>query len=323
MADRRNPPHDRRARRRAAGPVVAAVAALAGAAVAAAAVPAWQAGAALDAPRTEVAAAPLRQEIVVAGGFVASGGNSRRVDAYRPGTDAWRRPPDLPVSVDHAAAASWRGRMFVVGGYGPDRAPVRGAWVFDGSTWRTLPRPPDARAAAAAAATAAGKLYVVGGRSATGLAREMLVLDVRSLRWTRTAGPTGREHLAATALRGVVYVLGGRQAGYDTNVATFEAFDPKVRRWRRLAPIPSPRGGTGAAALAGRIVSVGGEEPAGTIATVYAYDVARKRWSALPALPTPRHGLGVVALGGRVWAVAGGPEPGLTVSGTVESIALP
>ena len=33
--------------------------------------------------------------------------------------------------------------------------------------------------------------------------------------------------------------------------------------------------------------------------------------------------LGVVALAGRVWAVAGGPEPGLTVSGVVESLRLP
>ena len=56
---------------------------------------------------------------------------------------------------------------------------------------------------------------------------------------------------------------------------------------------------------------------------MYAYDVARKRWSPLPSLPTPRHGLGVVAHGGRVWAIAGGPEPGLTVSGAVESLAVP
>ena len=227
------------------------------------------------------------------------------------------------MSVDHAAAASWRGRFFVVGGYGADRQPLRVGYVFDGTAWRLLPRPPDARAAAAAVATAAGKLYVVGGRTESGLAREMLVLDLRSLRWSRAVGPTGREHLAAAALGGVVYVLGGRRAGYDTNVATVEAYDPRTRRWRRLPPIPGARGGTGAAGIAGRIVSVGGEEPAGTIGSVYAYDVARRRWSTLPSLPTPRHGLGVVAHGGRVWAIAGGPEPGLTVSGAVESLAVP
>ena len=151
----------------------------------------------------------------------------------------------------------------------------------------------------------------------------MLVLDLRTLRWSRAPGPAPREHLAAAALGGVVYAVGGRQAGYDTNVATLEAYDPRTARWRRLPPIPSARGGTGAAALAGRIVSVGGEEPPGAIAAVYAFDVRARRWSRLPDLPTPRHGLGVVALGGKVWALAGGPEPGLTVSGTVESLAIP
>jgi N-acetylneuraminic acid mutarotase len=69
-------------------------------------------------------------------------------------------------------------------------------------------------------------------------------------------------------------------------------------------------------------VSAGGEEPPGTIAAVYAYAPARNRWERLPDLPTPRHGLGVVSLGGKLWVVAGGPEPGLYVSGAVESLAL-
>ncbi len=296
---------------------------VAGAAAALAVAASWTSGAPLDAPRTEVAAAALRDEIVVAGGFVASGGNSRRVDAYAPATDTWRRLPDLPVSVDHAAAASWRGRLVVVGGYGADRKPLRVAYLFDGARWRPLPRPPAARAAAAAAATAAGKVYVVGGRTDGGLADDTLVLDLRTRRWVRVPGPTPREHLAAAALRGVVYVIGGRRAGYDTNLAIVEAYDPALRRWRRLPALPDARGGTGAAAIAGRVVSIGGEEPDGAIRTVFAYDVSRGRWSALPDLPTPRHGLGVVALSGRVWAIAGGPTPGLSVSGAVESLRLP
>jgi N-acetylneuraminic acid mutarotase len=284
----------------------------------------WLGGTPLSEPRTEVAAAPLRGEIVVAGGFLATGANSRRVDAYAPASDSWRRLPDLPVSVDHAAAAARRGRVFVIGGYGPDRQPLRRAFAFDGARWRALPPPPEGRAAAAAAATAAGKLYVVGGRDGErGLARTMLVLDLRTLRWSTVPGPVPREHLAATALGGVVYAVAGRKAGIDTNLALVEAFDPRMGRWRTLPPLPSPRGGTGAAAIAGRIVSVGGEEPAGTISSVYAYRPGERRWTRLPDLPSPRHGLGVVALGGRVWVLAGGPEPGLTVSGAVESLPLP
>ncbi len=289
----------------------------------AAATASWTAGTPLPEPRTEVAAAVLGSRIVVVGGFLANGGNSRRVDAYDPKRDAWARLPDLPVSVDHAAAASWRGRVVVVGGYGADREPLRAAFLFDGRGWRRLPPPPEARAAAAAAATADGRIWVVGGRTRSGLATRALSLDLRTLRWRRVPGPRPREHLAATALAGRVYALGGRLAGYDTNLATVQAYDPRANRWSRLPDLPAPRGGTGAAAIAGRIVSVGGESPAGTNRTVWALRPGARAWTALPDLTTPRHGIGVVSFGGRVWVIAGGPQPGLTVSGAVESLPIP
>ena len=74
--------------------------------------------------------------------------------------------------------------------------------------------------------------------------------------------------------------------------------------------------------MSGNVGSVGGEQPQGTIETVYAYSLSTRRWRRLPDLPSPRHGLGVVSSGGRVYVVAGGPEPGLTVSGAVESLAV-
>ncbi|NUT56592.1 MAG: hypothetical protein HOQ03_11515, partial [Thermoleophilia bacterium] len=69
----------------------------------------WQSHAPLPEPRTEVAAGVARGEIVVVGGFTADGGNSRRVDAYSIARNTWRRLPDLPLAVDHAAAASANG----------------------------------------------------------------------------------------------------------------------------------------------------------------------------------------------------------------------
>jgi non-specific serine/threonine protein kinase len=102
------------------------------------------------------------------------------------------------------------------------------------------------------------------------------------------------------------------------NFARFESYAPGARRWRRLPPVPEPRGGTGAAALGGSIVSVGGETPTETIETVYAFSLATRRWRRLPDLPTPRHGLGVVALESRLYAIAGGRQPGFFVSAVNE-----
>jgi non-specific serine/threonine protein kinase len=285
---------------------------------------AWLPAAAVPEPRTEVVAATVRGEIVVVGGLTAQGAPSPRVDAYSPQTDRWRRLPDLPTGVHHAMAASDGARLYLVGGYGGvlgAGSVLRTAFVFDRGRWRPLPRLPEPRAAGGAAVVG-GKLYVVGGVGPGGLARRAYALDLVTRRWGTVPAPTPREHLAVTAAAGRIYALGGRTAGYDTNVATFEVWTPGARRWRRLAPVPQPRGGTGATAAAGSIVSVGGEAPSGTIASVYAYDLARARWRRLPALRTPRHGLGVATVGTRVYALAGGPSPGLTVSGAAEYLDL-
>ena len=284
--------------------------------------PEWRRGATMPVPRGEVAATVVAGEIVVVGGFVASGQNSGRVDAYSPRADRWRRLPELPASVDHAMAASYGGRLYVVGGYGVARERRRDAYVLERGRWRRLRPMPEGRAAAGAAVVGA-RLYVVGGVGPSGLARRAFAYDLRRGRWTSFPGPTPREHLAVTAAGGRVYALAGRRAGIDTNLTALESYRPGARAWTRLPPIPDARGGTAAAAIAGRIVSVGGEEPRGTIGEVYAFDLRARRWSRLADLPTPRHGLGVVATNGRVYAVAGGREPGLAVSGVTEFLPLP
>src|SRR5919204_2145735 len=64
----------------------------------------WQQATPMPDPRGEVAAARVGSEIAVVGGFERGGAHSARVDAYPPARDTWRRPPNLPVSVDHPLA---------------------------------------------------------------------------------------------------------------------------------------------------------------------------------------------------------------------------
>ncbi len=288
----------------------------------AAASSAWETRAPMPLPRTEVVAATVGSEIVVLGGLTLERGASRRVDAYSPARNSWRRLPDLPVGVHHSMAVGVGGRLYMLGGYTVAGMPLRSAFVLERGMWRALPRLPFPRAAAGAG-VAGGKIIVAGGVTAAGrLARDALSFDLRTRRWSIIAGPTAREHLGVTALGGTVYAIGGRTAGLDTNLLHFESYRPGVKRWTRLPPVPGPRGGTGAAALLGQIVSVGGEEPAGTIAEVLAYHVAERRWVRLDDLPTPRHGVGVAALGGRIFVIGGGPEPGLTVSSATEALRI-
>jgi len=284
---------------------------------------AWEERAPLPLPRTEVAAATVGNEIVVLGGFTIDRGASKRVDAYSPARNRWRRLPDLPIGVHHAMAAGAGGRLYALGGYTVAGASLRTAFALEGGRWRALPRMPFARAAAGAA-VAAGKIVVAGGvtTGAQRLARNALSFDLRARRWSIVPGPTPREHLGVASLGGTVYAVAGRTAGLDTNLLHFESYLPGDRSWQRLPPVPDARGGTGAAGLLGQIVSVGGEEPDGTIEEVLAYRVADRRWVQLDDLRTPRHGVGVAALGGRVYVIGGGPEPGLTVSSANEALRV-
>ena len=276
----------------------------------------WRTHAPLPAPRTEVAAATVGDQIAVVGGLLADGASSKEVDLYSPSSDAWRRGPDLPAGVNHAAAAVARGRMYVLGGYGA----ARSAFVLVGGRWKTLALP--VQRAAAGAAAYRGVVYIVGGVGENGNARSMLAYSTRSGRWRTLPGPRPRQHLAVAAARGRIYAIAGRSSGADTNTTLVESWAPGERRWRREMPVPEARGGTGAAAVGRTIVSVGGEAPSGTLGAVYAYDVVRRRWHRLADLPTPRHGLGVAALGGVVYAIGGGPQPGLDVSGANESLRV-
>ena len=282
----------------------------------------WDERAALPIPRTEVVAAAFASRIAVVGGLTADGRASRRVDVYFPASDTWRRLTDLPVAVHHAMAVGYRRALYVLGGYSDEGQPLRVAFVHDGSGWRRLPPMPFPRAAAGAGVVA--RRIVVAGGVGEGrrLARNALSLDLRAGRWSVVPGPTPREHLGVTSLAGTLYAVGGRTAGLDTNLLHFEGFRPGDRAWRRLQPVPDPRGGTGAAAVPGHVVSVGGEEPQGTISEVFGYRLADRRWVRLADLPTPRHGVGVAALGRIVYVIGGGPEPGLTVSSANEALLV-
>ena len=182
------------------------------------------------------------------GGFTADGGNSARVDAYSIANNRWRRLPDLPVAVDHAAAASANGRVYIVGGYGGDRAPLDTAFVLEDGSWRRLAPLPDGRAAAAAA-IAGGKLYVLGGVDGRrSLARIAFALDLRTGPLGPDPGPVsprasrrrGRRHARLRARRPQCRHRHEHGALRELRLA-HAPLDDDSRPSRRRAAAPAPR----------------------------------------------------------------------------------
>jgi len=277
--------------------------------------------------RTEVAAARIGDAAFVVGGFAAPGGaTSAIVERYDLRLDRWTRVAPLPLAVNHAAAVSHEGRLYVLGGYTARDGLARETSAlqrYDPRTnrWTRLADAPTVRAALAAGVIG-DRLYAAGGAREGRALNRLEIYDFARDRWS--TGPpmrTAREHLAATVHRGALYVLAGRAAGRG-NFAVAERYVAARRRWERLPAMRKPRGGIAAATVGGRVVVVGGEEGAGTIAEVESFDPRRRRWRAEPPLPTPRHGLGAVAFGASIVVLEGGPQPGLTYSDRAEALRI-
>ncbi len=287
----------------------------------------WRTGREAPTSRTEVASAAVGAEIYVIGGFEATGQDVATVEVYNASQDRWRAAADYPVPVHHTAAVSFDGSLYVFGGYTTRQfLPTSLAFRFDPADdeWQSIEMLPAARGAHAGVVID-GVAFIVGGVGAGGaLVAPVHAYDFAAGTWsTRADIPTPREHLAAASVNGTLYAAGGRQGGFATNMATLEAYDPAADEWTTdLTPMPTARGGIAGASFLDHVIVVGGEGDQGTFEETEAYDPASDEWVTLEAMAEARHGLGATPTLGRLYVMLGGPEPGLTVSGTVQYLGL-
>ena len=215
-------------------------------------------------------AARVGRHIYVIGGFERStGSTTAATERYDTRRDRWTRVEDMPRPLNHVAATSYRGDVYVVGGYAGESGltnEVATLYRYDPQRdrWRRLPSMPTARGALTAGVIG-DRLYAAGGASThhAGALPTLEVFDLRTRRWrSRPDMPTAREHLGGAVSRGRLYTFAGRVNGLN-NLAVVESFDPRARRWRSEPEMRKPRSGIGAAPTRGRIVVAGGEEDGG------------------------------------------------------------
>jgi N-acetylneuraminic acid mutarotase len=179
---------------------------------------------------------------------------------------------------------------------------------------------PTARGAGASAVID-DKIYVVGGRPPAGNAFE--VYDIGDDAWTPLADLPqtypDRNHLAATAIGGKVYVAGGRHSGGsfgDPMTDSLDVYDPATLAWSELAPMLRPRGGVNGVNAFGCFHVWGGEganigEPNNVFPDHDVYDPIANRWTELADLPTPVHGVtGAAFVDGIIYIPGGGTLQG-------------
>lgn len=285
---------------------------------------AWRSHAAAPTPRTEVAAVALDAVIVTVGGFVGAGPNVPTVEVYAPGADAWTEGPDFPLPIHHTALVAHEGSVYAFGGFTTDAfVPTTGVfrWAPGEPAWRPVALLPAPRAAHAAAKVGDSVVLAGGFTLGNALLADVDVFDLDTGTWSRGPDlPTPRDHLGAAELAGFVYAVGGEEGGHDANVAAVHRWDPTAPAWEEAPALPRPRGSLAVTVLDGRIVAAGGQDLERTFDDADAFDGNATAWVPLPAMPTARHGFGLAAWGGRAYALLGGPEPGLSVTGGVESL---
>jgi len=203
---------------------------------------------------------------------------------YSPRTNVWTRLPDFPAAAVPRGSASMgvAGDVIVLAGgmkalvLIPEglQDTVATVSAFNVRTRKWLPASaiPDMPAPRDhAGAVVVGKtLYVVGGRDhgQHNVRGTVFSLDLRSRldhgqpKWKvlNTTMPTPRGGLSAAAVGKKIYTFGG-EGNPEAATGVFpqvEAYDLKTNKWSKLADMTSPRHGTSATALNGKIYIPGG-----------------------------------------------------------------
>jgi N-acetylneuraminic acid mutarotase len=123
--------------------------------------------------------------------------------------------------------------------------------------------------------------------------------------------PIPVQNSGLTALNGALYLVGGDSVNVadDWPVSDVAAYDPATDRWTPRAPMPAARANVGAAEVAGKLYSVGGNDYA-ALQKLWMYDPALDTWTAKALVPTPRSFLAVAALNGLIYAAGGVTDDG-------------
>mmetsp|Transcript_10855 Transcript_10855/g.20344 ORF Transcript_10855/g.20344 Transcript_10855/m.20344 type:complete len:470 (-) Transcript_10855:92-1501(-) len=160
------------------------------------------------------------------------------------------------------------------------------------------------------------RLYLVGGSA--GDHRPLasaLQFDVSRGDWHHLPSmPTARDVLAAAAIDGNIYAVGGTDG--ERAFGTVERFDAEDGTWSNVQPMPTPRAGLAAAAVSRSLYTVGGSDGTRALGTVERYNVGTDQWEECPPLLTPRRGVAIAVSHRFVFALGG--SDGMETLSTVE-----
>lgn len=282
----------------------------------------WETGQKMPSARNELAAALLDNKIYVIGGEdIAAGGSQKdTLEVYDIIDGKWLESniAQMPASLDHTAAATYDGKIYVVGGFFERKTPTDKLFIYDPkkNEWqegRPLPSP----RGALTADFINGTLYAIGGLNSSHIpANTNEAYDPKTNTWsTKSPMPTSRHHISSAVIDGKLFVVGGRILGNGvmsedmdealTNFDRNEVYDPQSDSWEIREPMLVKRSGFTAAAFDGNMYVFGGEGVGEVYDSVEKYDPLFNSWTFEAPLPTGRMGLKAVPDDDKIYVIGG------------------
>jgi N-acetylneuraminic acid mutarotase len=232
--------------------------------------------------------------------------------AYDPATDTWRRLAPLAGpkgNYEGHYSAVWTGKEMLV--FGPFDSQA-----FNPLTnhWRRLPAERGGGAGGLVLWTG-HEMIDWGGGCCGDASSGGSAYNPTTNTW-RTLAPSplapSQQPIGAWTGRELIIFVGGLDPDgkpYPARFARAAAYNPTNNTWRRLAPLPAPRGGATAVWDGREVLVVGGVgaprggKPPALAAVGFAYNPATNRWRRLPPMESGREGASVVWTGKRllVW----------------------
>ena len=185
-----------------------------------------------------------------------------------------------------------------------------GSVVCAQNVWESKADMPTSRKELTDAATVLnGKIYVMGGTTASGSITNVFEMyDPTTNVWTTlTPYPLSVWRASLVALDGKIYAMGGYQAlnpfPFDPSNKAF-VYDPGANSWSPIADMINPRGSSASVILNGNIHLLGGANT-DALDSHHFYDPGTDSWSSISSLNQKRSGLTAVTINSKIYAVGG------------------
>jgi N-acetylneuraminic acid mutarotase len=182
-----------------------------------------------------------------------------------------------------------------------------------------------------------GKIYVVGGllNPNTEFSAHFEAYDPAKDAWTALRPlPEARHHITLSAVRGLLYGVGGFTGGFPNWRAqpTVFVYDPSTDAWTRGPDLPVARAEGVAAVVDDKVYLIGGRVRAAEASRPFndhvdsarneALDPARGRWLSRADAPTARNSAASAVIDGKIYVV-GGRRFSKNPDGTARQVNVP